>query len=436
MLHAMQVKADQAGFLSRRSFLRSAASGTAGMLGFNALQAAEMKKRGMSCILLWMAGGPSQYESFDPKPGHECMGPTKTIDTAVPGLKMAEGWPHMSKMVNDISIIRSMTSIEPDHPRASFHLHTGYLAGGGVKYPTFGASAAAELSKTRPADFELPHFVAIGKDNHPARKIGAGFLSQSFAPLPVTDPAQLPTNIALPEKTSPERFERQLDLMKRLEAEYAEAGNKQIVEDHRAVYEAAKRLALSPRLKAFDINQEPQKTRDRYGDTPFGKACLLARRLVQEGIPFIEVQSFHPKASAAWDTHLRNFEVTKYLVEWADPAWAALLTDLKEMGLLENTLVIWMGEFGRTAKINKDAGRDHQHKAWTLALSGGGVKSGRIIGETSADGTEVKSRPVTVPDLFRTFCHSLKIDADKENDTPVGRPIKIVDGGAPVLELF
>ncbi len=406
------------------------------MLGINALQAEEMKKRGMSCILLFMAGGPSQYESFDPKPGHECMGPTKTIDTKLPGLKMAEGWPNMSKLVDQISIIRSMTSIEPDHPRAQFHLHTGYLAGGGVKYPTFGASAAAELSKTRTADFELPYFVGIGNERMQARKIGAGFLPQTFSPLNVTNPAKLPTNVGLPTGTDPKRFERQLDLMKKLEEEYAQAGNKQTVEDHRAVYEATRKLALSPRLKAFDITQEPQKNRDRYGDSPFGQACLLARRLVQEGIPFIEIQSFHPKASAGWDTHLKNFEVTKYLVDWVDPAWAALLTDLKDMGMLEKTLVIWMGEFGRTAKINKDNGRDHQHKAWTMCLSGGGVKGGRIIGATSADGTAVTERPVTVPDLFSTFCHSLGVDPAKENDTPVGRPIKIVDGGSPVKELF
>src|SRR5262249_48374530 len=215
-------------------------------------QAEELKKRGMSCILLWMQGGPSQYESFDPKPGHECMGPTQVIDTKVPGLKMAEGWPHMSEMVDQISIIRSMTSIEPDHPRATFHLHTGYLPGGGVKYPTFGSNAAAELSQTRPADFELPHFVAIGNDRSPARTIGAGLLSQRFSPLLVTNAAKLPTNVALPTGTDARRFQRQLELMQRLEEDYAEAGNKQLVADHKALYEAARSLSTSPRLKAFD----------------------------------------------------------------------------------------------------------------------------------------------------------------------------------------
>jgi hypothetical protein len=183
-------------------------------------------------------------------------------------------------------------------------------------------------------------------------------------------------------------------------------------------------------------SQEPMQLRQLYGDSPFGQGCLLARRLIEAGVPFVEVHSNHPRASAGWDTHNNNFEVTKYLVDWADPAWAALLSDLKDRGLLQRTLVIWMGEFGRTAAINNNVGRDHQHRAYTLALAGGGVRGGRVIGATSANGTEVTNRPVTVLDLFCTFCHALHIDPNKENETPVGRPVKIVDGGAPVLELF
>jgi hypothetical protein len=420
-------------------FLRSAAAGAAGFLGWKdlvALRAEDLRKRGMACILLWMSGGPSQYESFDPKPGHECMGPTKIIDTNVPGLRIADGWPHVAQVMDQIAVIRSMTGVEPDHPRATFHLHTGYLPGGGVKYPTFGSLAAAELSQTRPPEFELPHFVAIGPDRMPAKRIGAGFLSPTFAPLLVANPMRLPANVSLPPGTNAKRFERQIDLIKRLDDDYARAGNQQIVNDHQAVYEAARKLALSPRLKAFDITQEPRQTRDRYGDSPFGQGCLLARRLVEQGVPFVEVHSFHPKASAGWDTHKNNFAVTKYLVDWVDPAWAALLTDLKERGRLDKTLVIWMGEFGRTPKINKDTGRDHQWKAFTVALAGGGVKGGRVLGATSADGSQVTERPVTVADLFCTFCQALQIDARKENETPLGRPIKLVDGGSAVKELF
>jgi hypothetical protein len=437
----MQVQVDGRGGINRRGVLRGAALGAAGLLGLGwvdlvALRADELRRRGKSCILLWLGGGPSQYESFDPKPGHECMGPTKTIETTIPGLRVGADWSKTALMMDDIAVIRSMTGVENDHPRATFHLHTGYLPGEGVKFPTFGAVAAAELRQARPDDFDLPSFVAIGSEQSPAKRIGPGFLPQSYAPLLVTNATKLPTNVALPDGTTPERFARQVELTRRLEADYATAGNQASVDDRRAVYEAARRMVLSPRLKAFDITQESQRVRDRYGDSPFGQGCLLARRLVEEGVPFVEVHSSHPKASAGWDTHKNNFEVTKHLVDWVDPGYAALLSDLKERGMLDDTLVVWMGEFGRTPKINKDVGRDHQAKAFSVALSGAGVKGGRVIGATSADGSEVADRPVTVADLFCTFCQALDIDPRIENETPVGRPIKIVDGGSPVKELF
>jgi hypothetical protein len=435
----LHIQAGRRHVLGRRAFLGTVAAGAAGLTGWNQLvahSAEELRQRGMSCILLWMGGGPSQYESFDPKPGHACMGPTQTISSNVPGLRIGADWVRTANVMNEIAVIRSMVGVEPDHPRATFHTHTGYLPGGGVRYPTFGAVAAAEMSRTRPADFELPSFVAIGPERTPPKQIGAGFLPVNFAPLLVSNPTRLPANINLPTGSNSRRFERQIDLIRRLDDDYARAGNQKIVEDHRAVYDAARRLALSPRLRAFDINREPIHTLQRYGDSPFGQGCVLARRLVEEGIPFVEVHSYHPRASAGWDTHNNNFAVTKHLVDWVDPAYAALLTDLKERGMLDKTLVIWMGEFGRTAAINANVGRDHQQRAYTMTLAGGGVKGGRVLGATSADGTQVTERPVTVPDLFRTFCHSLGIDADKDNDTPIGRPVKIVDGGAPVRELF
>lgn len=205
------------------------------------------------------------------------------------------------------------------------------------------------------------------------------------------------------------------------------------------MYERATRLVLSKDLKAFDVNQEKDTVRDRYGRNPFGQGCLLARRLVEQGVTFVEVASGHPKAPAAWDTHIDNFDVTKLLVEWVDPAYAALVTDLKERGLLERTLVLWMGEFGRTPKINnrgKTAGRDHYPHAFSLALAGGGIQGGQVVGATSSDGAEVAERPVTVHDLMRTICEVLKIDPRKENRTPGGFPVKIVDGGKVVKELL
>jgi uncharacterized protein (DUF1501 family) len=205
------------------------------------------------------------------------------------------------------------------------------------------------------------------------------------------------------------------------------------VEEHRALYGSAAQMVLSPRLKAFDLNQEKDAVRDRYGRNAFGQGCLLARRLVEQGVTFVEVDS------NGWDTHQDNFDRVKALSETVDPAFAALVTDLKERGRLDKTLVIWMGEFGRTPKINARGdkpGRDHYPRAFSLALAGGGIRGGQVIGSTTADGTSVKDRPVGVADLFCTFCQALKINPRKENLSGLGRPIKIVNGGKPVKDLF
>src|SRR5262249_35275887 len=215
-----------------------------------------------------------------------------------------------------------------------------------------------------------------------------------------------------------------------LEKDFAEAGGARQVEEHRTLIGSAAQLVTSPRLKAFDLNQEKDAVRDKYGRNPFGQGCLLARRLIEQGVTFIEVES------NGWDTHQDNFNRTKTLTETVDPAFAALLNDLKEHGRLEKTLVIWMGEFGRTPRINGNTGRDHFPRAFNVALAGGGVRGGKVIGATSAEGTEVKERPVSVADLFCTFCHALKINPRKENVSSLGRPIKIVDGGQVVKELF
>jgi uncharacterized protein (DUF1501 family) len=189
-------------------------------------------------------------------------------------------------------------------------------------------------------------------------------------------------------------------------------------------------MVLSPRLKAFDVSQEKESLRDRYGRNAFGQGCLLARRLVEAGVTFVEVES------NGWDTHQDNFTRVKQLADGVDPGFAALVGDLKERGMLDRTLVVWVGEFGRTPRINPNTGRDHYPRAFNAALAGGGIKGGQVLGKTSADGTDVRERPVTVADLFCTFCHALKINPRKENIGTLGRPIKLVDGGAPVKELF
>jgi hypothetical protein len=424
----MHLRADRTGVVSRRTFLRGVTAGAVGTaaLGWKdavTLNAADLRKRGMACILLFMNGGPSQFETFDPKPGTDNGGPTKGIPTAIPGVQLAEHWPKVAKQLGDIALIRSMNNKEGAHPRAVYQLKTGYLPSGAAKYPAFGACVTKELA---PPDFDLPSFVSVGRRD----AIGAGFLGMQYAPFTVQNPNQMPSNVELPGGINNQRFNRRLGLLKDLESDFASAGAGHQVEGHQAVYQSAARLVQSPRLKAFDLAQEKDAVRDRYGRSAFGQGCLLARRLVESGVTFVEVES------DGWDTHQDNFERVKTLAGPTDQGFAALVGDLKERGMLDKTLVIWMGEFGRTPRVNGQNGRDHFPRAFCASLAGGGVKGGRAIGATSADGSSIADRPVSVPDLFTTFCHALKINPRKENHGPLDRPIKIVDGGEPVMELF
>jgi uncharacterized protein (DUF1501 family) len=373
-----------------------------------------------------MNGGPSQFETFDPKPGAPTGGPTKSISTAVSGLKIAEHWPKVAAAMQDIALIRSMNNKEGAHPRAVYQLHTGYAPSGAVKYPSLGSVVAERLGQP---ESELPQFVSVGAGGGLAN-VSSGYLGMKYAPFAVANASQMPANTELPPGVTGDRLNRRMGLLKDLEQDFAEAGAAARVRDHQALQGNATQMILSPRLKAFDLNQEKESVRDRYGRSPFGQGCLLARRLVEHGVTFIEV------GSTGWDTHQDNFERTKTLAGPTDQGFAALVGDLKERGLLEKTLVVWMGEFGRTPRVNPNTGRDHYPRAWTVALAGGGVQGGRVIGATTSDGSSIASRPVSVPDLFCTFCQVLNINPRKEYIGPNERPIKIVDGGTPVTELF
>ena len=416
--------------VDRRAVLRHLTWGATGAAALSwkeglSLQAADLRQRGRACILLYMRGAPSQFETFDPKPGTETGGPTRAIDTAVNGIRIAEGWEGVAAQMKEIALIRSLTNgKEGNHDRAVYQLHTGYQQSGTVRHPSLGAIAAAELG---PQDFDLPHFVNIG---HRSGVIGSGFLGMSYAPFGLVDATKPPNNLELPAGINADRFSRRHHLLRGLEADFADAGGADAVQDHQLLYRRAQRMVLSPRVKAFDLSQETDSVRDRYGRTNFGQGCLMARRLIEQGVTFVEVES------PGWDTHDNNFQRVKTLAGSVDPAFATLVADLKERGLLETTLVIWMGEFGRTPMINAKTGRDHHPLSFNAALAGGGIRGGQVIGSTTSDGTRVDTRAVTVPDLFCSFCHALGIDPRKENVSSLGRPLKIVEGGEPVKELF
>jgi hypothetical protein len=258
--------------------------------------------------------------------------------------------------------------------------------------------------------------------------IGSGFLGVDYEPFVVANPGQLPQDVAIPVETA--RFERRLGLLGNLEDDFASRGGEIAVSDHKKLYSKTKKLVLSPDVKAFEISDESQETKDRYGDSQFGRGCLLARRLVEAGVTFVEVRMGN------WDTHRDNFTTVTQLASQTDPGLAALVADLKQRDMLERTLVVWTGEFGRTPRINPNTGRDHYPRVFNAAIAGGGIRGGQVIGASTADGTQVKDDAVTVPDLFSTICKSLKVDPHKENLSPIGRPLKIVDGGKPVHKLF
>jgi hypothetical protein len=411
----------------RRDFLRvAAASGAgAGLMSWSdgiCLSAEDLRQRGMACILLWMGGGPSQFETFSPKPGHENGGETKAISTSVPGIQIAESLPKCAGVMDDIAIIRSMTSKEGSHPRASFLLHHGYLPMGGVKFPTLGSQVAHQIG---PQGFDLPSFVRIAGRGADAGN--GGFLGVDYDPFVLQNPDRQPENTQ--PATRDERYERRLKMLAQVESDFGKVEGADIVADHGKLIRKSSNMILSPKMKAFDLGKESDKMRDAYGRTQFGSGCLLARRLIEAGVTFVEVNQGN------WDTHDDNFTRVAELNGTIDQPMAQLITDLKQRGMLERTLVIWMGEFGRTPRINARAGRDHYPRAFNVALAGGGIRGGQIVGETDAGGVDVTNRPVTVNDLFRTIYTTLGIDADYENMSRIGRPIKLVDGGEVIREL-
>ncbi len=441
--------------LSRRDWLRLSAAGVIGysMSGWlENLAAASSPERKRSCILLWMNGGPSQMDTFDLKPGHKNGGPYKEIATAVPGIKISEHLPKIARHTKEMVLVRSMRTKEADHGRATYQMRTGYLPGGAVHYPTLGSLLSKELEQPGAT---LPSFVSIAPYRFfsPAA-YDPGFLGPRYAPLVVGENQQslIPVqgnqnkpedglkvqDLARPDGISSEREAARLALLREMQDDFLRSRPALPAESHRSAYQRAVKLMQSQAAKAFDLDDEPRQLRDAYGRNLFGQGCLLARRLVEQGVPFVEVTLGNvSNLTLGWDTHINNFENVQKLSAVLDSAWATLMGDLKQRGLLESTLIVWMGEFGRTPKINDNRGRDHWANSWTTVLAGGGIKGGQVIGQTSADGMEVKDRPISVQDFLATIAVALGIDIKKQNHSNVGRPIRIADPTArPIQEVL
>ncbi len=441
---------------NRRDVLKLSALGFAGVsmsgwLPALADQTATDPNRKRQCILLWMTGAPSQIDTFDPKPNHANGGEFKPIDTSVPGIQIGEHLPNVAKQMQDIAIVRSMSTKEGDHSRAMYKQRTGYLPQGPIQLPTIGSLLSHQLGKS---GSDLPNFISVTpfRTLSPAA-FGPGFLGPRHAPLVVGGSAASVQaavrnnvgsnlrvrNIDSAQGVMADQAVARLGLLRELEDGFSSKREGLVTSSHRTAYEAATRMMKSPSIAAFDLDKEPDAVRNKYGRNQFGQGCLLARRLIEQDVPFVEV-SLNGAAgnnSFAWDTHRQNFPNVRRLCQTLDPAWSTLLTELRDRGRLETTTVICMGEFGRTPRINRVAGRDHYPAAWSVALCGGGVKGGQVIGKTSEDGMRVSERPVTTIDLLASICRAVGVDPTEQNLSNVGRPIPLVDLEAePIEELL
>jgi hypothetical protein len=404
--------------VSRRDVLKMASLGvlgasTSGWFGLLADRAAAAARQGVkhkSCILLWMAGGPAQSHTFDVKPGSDF----KAISTAVPSIRISEYLPKIAAQMKDLVLLRGMKTGDGNHQTATYLMHTGFRKGsGGLIHPSLGAMVAADLGKP---DFELPNFVAVGNS------LGAGYLGPKYAPLIIRDLSRgLPD---LKPTTADGGTADRASLVEELDQAFLNDYGANSTRAHLTGFKRAVQLMNSPATKAFELANEPAKYRDAYGSSRFGQGCLLARRLVEAGVSFVEV------ALPGWDTHNNTPQRIKTLSEQLDGPMATLIGDLKERGRLQDTLVIWMGEFGRSP----GHGKNHYARAWTTVLAGAGLKVGQVVGHTDAKGNDVASVPVAAPDFMATLCRALGIDHTKTYMARGGRPMHKVAKEAKVVK--
>lgn len=375
----------------------------------------EVRRAKKHCIYIFLNGGCSQFETLDMKPGRPSAGLFRPIATNLPGTQICELMPKMARQMDQIAVIRSMKTSEVDHPGGIYLMHTGYRPTPNVRFPEVGAIVAKYQGQERS---DLPNFVKVFGHGD----AGGGFLGPKYQPFGISPEGQLPTFST--SSMSPDKERRRHEMRDFLEERFSLNHKSEVALAHRESYEAARRL--SNVQAAFKIDEEWNKYRDLYGDSAIGRRCLLARKLVESGVPFIEI------GQSGYDTHADNFTGHRGLVPPMDHAWAGLITDLKERGLFDKTLIIWAGEIGRTPNINNRAGRDHYVRSWTTALAGCGVKGGLVYGASDQDGVEVKDNPVTEGDFFATIYQALSIDPKIENYAGV-RPVPLAPFGSKVV---
>ena len=446
------------GGMDRRHFLKHVATASAlampGMQFLQGLRAAapKLKKENKSVIILWMGGGPATIDLWDLKPGEQTGGEFKPIKTPASGVEISEILPTVASQFKHLSIVRSLMTNEGSHERGTVLMNTGRQPSPVVQYPSLGATASSLLTAK---DLPLPGFIGIGGT---AQRIGPGFLGMMYAPFTVQNPSQPPQNIASPglgnRDETDERLRRRQRLFYTVEdnfnqgafphlrsnklrrtleerkaAEQEDAALREAAgsaaQSHAAIYKKAFDLTISPLRTVFEVKNEPPNVIEAYGGqrNNFGMGCLLARKLIEQGVTAVEVDL------GGWDTHAGNFnKLRSDLGPKLDKGMGALVKDLINRGMWKNTVVVWMGEFGRTPRINQNAGRDHWARCWSIVLGGGAIQGGQIFGATSKDGMDVQSDKATIGDVFATLFKGLGVDPSTKVRDNLGRPLEIADG--------
>ncbi|HEX3871643.1 MAG TPA: DUF1501 domain-containing protein [Pirellulales bacterium] len=376
-----------------------------------------------SLILLWLDGGPSQLETFDPHPGKQISGETIAINTSLEGVQLAAGYERTADIMHRVALVRNVVSKEGDHERGAYMVKTGYRPDPTVVHPSIGTICCHQLPVGRT---EIPRHISILPGRFPSR---GGLLGAEYDPFKTFDPLHKVPDVTA--RVPNDRFALRIEDRAVVEQAFARGRQRQVDATlHNDLERQARRMMTSEQLAAFDVAREPAELLSAYGDTPFGRGCVAARRLIEVGVRCVEV------TLEGWDSHINNFETHKRRAETLDPALSALIGDLDTRGLLDKTVVVCTGEFGRTPKVNPTDGRDHWPHGFSMLLTGGALRRGFVLGETDPEGAKVGwDEGTPVADIHATVLTALGIDPKHEAIAPVGRPIKFSEG-TPIATLL
>ena len=416
----------------RRDFISLAAKTCLGVSFLPALQGAanaadiaERKNAAEHVIYLFMNGAMSHIDTFDPKPKNkEVQGPTKVINTSVPSIQIGEHLPNLAKQMKKLAIIRSLYTETGAHEQGRYLMRTSYKEIATIRHPAMGAwltKMKGSLNRTLPANV-----VVGGANRHP----GAGYMETRFNPIPIGNPNDGLKNTEAPKYLSQDRFDQRMDLINRFDTNFRRKFDHKAVKDYTEFYNETVKLLQSKELKAFDLNQEEDSVRDKYGRNSLGQGCLLARRLVENKVRFVEVNY------GSWDHHNNLSDAMTEKGAALDQALSSLITDLQNKGLLQKTLIVVTSEFGRKPKMNQNAGRDHHPGAFSGLLVGGGIRGGQVYGASDEDGHHVDEDGVTPAEFNSTIAYGLGLPLQKEVFSPDGRPFTVSHDGEPITKLF